>query len=217
MMKKELEQVLADIEKYKQVDEVILIGVSKTQTMDNIKKLVDLGVSHLGENRPQELRDKYDLHEVDVNWHMIGRLQSNKIKYVINRACLIHSVASQELMQQINKEAAKHNKIMDILLQVNTANEDSKQGFASEEDLKDALMFAKELNNISVKGLMCMAPLEETNLEVVEETFRKAKALYDKYHDNFIYLSMGMSIDYQIALKHGANMLRIGSLLFKED
>lgn len=216
-MKKELEQVLKDIDEYKIVDKVTLVGVSKTQSMEAIKKLVALGVKDLGENRPQELRDKYDLNEVDVNWHMIGRLQSNKIKYVIKRASLIHSVASNELMAQIDKEAAKNEIVVNILLQINTANEDSKQGFSSEEALKEALEFSKTLNNIKVKGLMCMAPLEETNVEIVEKTFKKAKYLYDRYNDNFEYLSMGMSLDYKIALKHGANMLRIGSLLFKED
>lgn len=215
-MKNELKQVLDDIKKYKIVEKVTLVGVSKTQSVEDIKKLVDLGIKDLGENRPQELRDKYDLID-NVNWHMIGRLQSNKIKYVINKACLIHSVASLVLMQQIDKEAAKHNVEVDILLQVNTANEDAKQGFSSEDELKNALDYSKTLSNIKVKGLMCMAPLEETNVEVVEKTFEKAKAWYDKYNDNFEYLSMGMSLDYKIALKHGSNMLRIGSLLFIED
>lgn len=214
-MKKELEEVLNNIEKYKVVDDVTLIGVSKTRSMDEIKKLVALGVANLGENRPQELRDKYDLHEVDANWHMIGRLQSNKIKYVINRAVLIHSIADVKLLQEINEAALKNDKVMEVLLQINTSNEDSKQGF-SEESLKDALTYAKELTNIKVVGLMCMAPLVDDEA-IINETFKLAKTWYDKYNDDFKYLSMGMSHDYIIALKNGANMLRIGSLLFQED
>ena len=214
-MKKELEQVIKDIEKYKIVDEVILVGVSKTQAMADIEKLVNLGVTNLGENRPQELRDKYDLKQVDVNWHMIGRLQANKIKYVINRACLIHSIADKKLLDEINEAALKNNKVMDVLVQINTSDEDSKQGL-DEKGLIELLAYAKGLENVKVVGLMCMAPLVEDEV-IINETFKLAKEWYDKYNDNFKYLSMGMSHDYILALKHGANMLRIGSLLFKED
>lgn len=214
-VKKELEQVLKNIEQYKIVDKVTLVGVSKTRTMAEIKKLVALGVDNLGENRPQELRDKYDLKEVTVNWHMIGRLQSNKIKYVINRASLIHSVAELSLMDEVNNHALKNDKVVDILLQINPYCEISKQGF-NEVELQEALMKAKALTNLNVKGLMCMAPLSEDET-VIENTFAKAKIWYDKYNDNFEYLSMGMSNDYILALKHGSNMLRIGSLLFQED
>ncbi|MDF9867798.1 pyridoxal phosphate enzyme (YggS family) [Bacilli bacterium PM5-3] len=214
-MKKELEQVLSDIEKYKIVDEVTLVGVSKTQPMDLIEKLVALGVDNLGENRPQELRDKVDMNIVEAKWHMIGRLQSNKIKYVINRACLIHSVADKKLLSEINEAALKNDKVMEVLVQVNTSNEDSKQGL-NENELVEILEYAKELKNTVVVGLMCMAPLVDDEA-IINETFKIAKQWYDKYNDNFKYLSMGMSHDYVIALKNGANMLRIGSLLFKED
>lgn len=214
-MKKELEQVLSDIEKYKTVDKVTLVGVTKTRTVDEIKKLVALGVTNLGENRPQELRDKFD-DIADVNWHMIGRLQSNKIKYVINRASLIHSIADIDLLQKVDAAALKNNKIMNVLLQVNTSAEESKQGF-DEDELLSALESAKNMPNIRVVGLMCMAPLNEGD-EVVDKTFANAKRLYDIYKtDEFEYLSMGMSTDYRIALKNGANLLRVGSLLFKED
>lgn len=214
-MKKELEQVLNDIEQFKTVDHVTLVGVSKTRTVEEIKKLVALGINNLGENRPQELRDKYD--EVDnVNWHMIGRLQSNKIKYVINRACLIHSIADIELLSKVNDAAIKNDKIMEVLLQVNTSAEASKQGF-DEDELEGALKQAQMMSNVSVVGLMCMAPLAEGD-DVVDKTFANAKRLYDTYRtENFKYLSMGMSTDYKIALKNGANLLRIGSMLFTED
>lgn len=214
-MKKELEQVLKDIEQYKTVDNVVLVGVTKTRSVAEINKLVALGVTNLGENRPQELRDKYD-EITNVSWHMIGRLQSNKIKYVINRASLIHSVADFELLEKINDAALKNNKTMEVLLQVNTSLEESKQGF-DESELSDALSKAKELSNVIVVGLMCMAPLAMGD-DVIDKTFANAKRLYDENKtDTFKYLSMGMSTDYKIALKNGANMLRIGSMLFKED
>ena len=213
-MKKEVAQVIKDIETYKQVAQVTIVGVTKTRTIEEIKKLVALGIDNLGENRPQELRDKYDQISA-VKWHMIGRLQSNKIKYVINRAVLIHSIADVELLKEINEAALKNNKIMEVLLQVNTSNEDSKQGF-TEPELVKALEKARQLTNIKVVGLMCMAPLVADE-EIINETFSLAKQWYDKYDDNFKYLSMGMSHDYILALKNGANMLRIGSLLFQED
>lgn len=214
-MKKQLKEVLNNIEKYKCVDDVTIVGVSKHQSVEDIQKLVDLGISNLGENRPQELRDKYDLIKGNVKWHMIGRLQSNKIKYVINRVVLIHSVADLDLLAKIDEAALKNNLIMNVLLQVNTSQEASKQGF-NEEELQEALAYAKTLPNIKVQGLMCMAPLVDDE-KVVNDTFALAKLWYDKYNDDFKYLSMGMSHDYVLALKNGANMLRIGSLLFQED
>ncbi|MDR3215498.1 MAG: YggS family pyridoxal phosphate-dependent enzyme [Bacilli bacterium] len=215
-MKKELQQVINDINKYKTVPEVTLVGVSKTRTIAEINKLVALGITNLGENRPQELRDKYDLIK-NVKWHMIGRLQENKIKYVIERACLIHSGASLKLIKAINKEALKYKLVKDILIQINTSDEESKQGFNLDE-LADILIECQALSNINVVGLMVMAPLVEDD-DLIEETFKKAKEAYDLYQDlyQFKYLSMGMSHDYRLALKCGANMLRIGSLLFEED
>lgn len=214
-MKKELAEVLSNIEKYKCVDEVTIVGVSKHQSVADIQKLVDLGIHNLGENRPQELRDKYDLINGDVKWHMIGRLQSNKIKYVINRVVLIHSIADLDLLTKVDEAAQKNNLIMEVLLQVNTSNEDSKQGF-NEIELQEALKYAKKLTNVKVRGLMCMAPLVDDDT-IVNETFALAKKWYDLYNDDFKYLSMGMSHDYILALKNGANMLRIGSLLFTQD
>jgi len=214
-MKKELEQILDNIEKYKCVDKVTIVGVSKTQPIDKMEKLISLGINNLGENRPQELRDKYDLIKEDINWHMIGRLQSNKIKYVINRACLIHSVADMKLLDDINNAALKNDKVMEVLFQVNTAQEETKQGL-DEGELVDLLAHAKTLTNVEVVGLMCMAPLVEDE-DIINETFKLTKEWYDKYNEGFKYLSMGMSHDYILALKHGANMLRIGSLLFTDD
>ncbi|WP_423362996.1 YggS family pyridoxal phosphate-dependent enzyme [Mycoplasma sp. P36-A1] len=213
-MIKQLEEVRKNIELYKTVDDVVLVGVTKRQSMDDIKKLVSLGVSNLGENRPQELRDKYDLNEVDANWHMIGRLQANKIKYVIDRCVLIHSVDDEKLMKAINDEAFKKNKIMDILIQINPSEEESKQG-VDKQGLADLVAFSKTLDNVNVVGCMCMAPLTDDKT-IVNNTFALAKQWFDDYVD-FKYLSMGMSHDYILALQNGSNMLRIGSLLFLED
>lgn len=213
-MIKQLEQVRKDIEEYKIVDEVTLVGVTKTRTMEEIKKLYDLGVDNLGENRPQELRDKYDLHEIDAKWHMIGRLQANKIKYVIDRAVLIHSVGDEKLLQEINDEAAKRDKVMDVLIQLNTSGEESKQG-VDQVGLKELVDLAQTLDNVNVVGCMVMAPFVDDE-QIVNDTFAKAKEWYDQY-PQFKYLSMGMSHDYILALKNGANMLRVGSLLFEED
>lgn len=214
-MEKQLTKIIENIEKYKSVDNVHLVGVSKYRSVEDIKKLYDLGIKDLGENRPQEFRDKYDLLPHDIRWHLIGRLQANKIKYLIGKVYLIHSVADVKLLAEIDEAALRAGEVMNILLQVNTANEESKQGF-NEKDLKDALQYASTLSHVKVLGLMCMAPIADDI--IVEQTFLKAKEWYDKYNTGeFKYLSMGMSNDYIIALKCGSNMLRIGSLLFEED
>lgn len=214
-MIKELKQVKADIVQYSVVDEVTLVAVTKNQKVADIQKLVDLGVTDLGENRPQELRDKYDVFP-KVNWHMIGRLQRNKIKYLIERVTLIHSVASADILNEINKQAGKHDKIMKVLLQVSPSQEESKQGLTYDE-LKTLLDYAQALPYIRIKGLMCMAPIASD--DEVYQVFMEARKWYDEFKDeyHFDYLSMGMSSDYILALKAGANMLRVGSLLFQPD
>lgn len=214
-MIKELKKVKADIVQYSVVDEVTLVAVTKNQGVTDIEKLVDLGITDLGENRPQELRDKYD-EIANVNWHMIGRLQRNKIKYLIERVTLIQSVASADILKEINKQAGKHDKMMSVLLQVSPSQEESKQGVDYDE-LKTLLDYAQALPYVRVKGLMCMAP--RTSDDEVYQVFMEARKWYDEFKDqyHFDYLSMGMSGDYILALKAGANMLRIGSLLFQPD
>jgi PLP dependent protein len=212
---KALKQVKADIVQYSVVDEVTLVAVTKNQELSDIKKLVDLGVTDLGENRPQELRDKYDAIP-KTHWHMIGRLQRNKIKYLIDRVTLIHSIASADILNEINKQAGKHNKIMSVLLQVSPSQEESKQGLDYDE-LETLLDYAQALPFIKVEGLMCMAPIASD--DEVYQVFMEARKWYDDFKDeyHFQYLSMGMSSDYVLALQAGANMLRIGSLLFQPD
>lgn len=214
-MEKQLIEILNDINKYKTVDKVILVGVTKTRTIEEINKLVNYGVNILGENKPQELRDKYDSKLIDASWHFIGRLQSNKIKYVVKRVDLIHSIASKKLLDEVNQQAIKDNCKIEVLLQVNPSNDENKQGLDESEIVE---ILKENYSNVKIVGLMSMAPLTNDE-QVIRLTFTKAKELYDKYADeyDFKYLSMGMSHDYKIALECGSNMIRIGSKLFEEE
>lgn len=211
-MKETYLKLLDDIKKYKTVDNVVLVAVSKTQAITKIRELNELGINIFGENKAQELKDKYDQNKVDCQWHYIGRLQSNKIKYVCPRVSIIQSVATIELLEEINNYCAKYNLIMECLLQVNPLNEATKQGFNALE--VDSIMTnCKVYKNIKIQGLMCMAPFDDVD-DIVNRTFKAAKNIYDLY--DFKYLSMGMSQDYIKALQNGSNMLRIGSMLFEK-
>ncbi len=201
-------------------NEVTLIAVSKTKPLSMIEEAYAAGMSEFGENKPQEMRDKARLMEMPVYWHMIGCLQSNKIKYVVGTACMIHSVDSLELAQGIEKEAAKKELIMDILLEVNMAEEDSKHGFSA-KDVLYAVQEVAKLPHIRLRGLMTVAPYTE----YAEENriyFKKMKELLvdinEKNIDNVCMdsLSMGMSSDYEVAIEEGATMVRIGTGIFGE-
>ena len=199
-------------------EEVKLIAVTKTRTAEEINEAVDGGITDIGENKVQEIMDKYDRVK-PVRWHMIGHLQTNKVKYIIDKVSLIHSVDSMRLAEEIDKRAGQHGKSMDILVQVNVANEESKFGIAAEETgslIRDILDRCK---NIRIKGLMCIAPFED-NPEDAGIYFGQVKKLFDEYssieHPNldFKYLSMGMSNDYEVAIKKGSNMIRVGTAIF---
>jgi len=203
---------------------VTLVAVSKTKPVEDILELYNLGQRDFGENYVQELVEKYEQLPEDIRWHFIGHLQSNKVKYIAPFVSLIHSVDSEKLLQEINKEAKKNNRIIDCLLEVYIAKEESKFGL-NEEELQTLITRISDVNstdsfkNISVKGLMGMASFTDDK-KVVKEEFRQLKSLFDKYsrftiHDSpFTILSMGMSADYEIAIDEGSNMVRIGSLLF---
>jgi PLP dependent protein len=203
---------------------VTLVAVSKTKPVEDILELYNLGQRDFGENYVQELVEKYEQLPEDIRWHFIGHLQSNKVKYIAPFVSLIHSVDSEKLLQEINKEAKKNNRIIDCLLEVYIAKEESKFGL-NEEELQTLITRISDVNstdsfkNISVKGLMGMASFTDDK-KVVKEEFRQLKSLFDKYsrftiHDSpFTILSMGMSADYEIAIYEGSNMVRIGSLLF---
>ena len=200
---------------------VTLVAVSKTKPVEDILELYNLGQRDFGENYVQELVEKCEQLPKDIRWHFIGHLQSNKVKHIAPFVSLIHSVDSEKLLKEINKEAKKNNRIIDCLLEVYIAKEESKFGLNEEElqALITRISDANSFNNISVKGLMGMASFTDDK-EVVRKEFAQVKFLFDKYsqftthHSSFTILSMGMSADYEIAIDEGGNMVRIGSLLF---
>jgi pyridoxal phosphate enzyme (YggS family) len=198
--------------------ELLLIAVTKTRTTDEINEAIDLGITDIGENKVQEILSKYDDIK-PVRWHMIGHLQTNKVKYIIDKVSLIHSVDSMKLALEIDKRAKQHNKTMDILIQVNPASEDSKFGLLSNETESMIENVLESCPNIRIKGLMTIAPKTD-NPEEIREYFKEMKNLYQKYsqmvhpHIDFKYLSMGMSGDFQVAIEEGANALRIGTSIF---
>jgi len=179
-----------------------------------------LGCTHVGENRVQEAKEKQMLYTgPKLIWHLIGHLQVNKVRQAVPMFDLIHSVDSKKLLDEIEKVAAKHDKVQDILLQVNVAREASKSGM-SVEDFPDIRDYAKTLPHVRVKGLMCMAPFFE-NPEDARPIFRVAHALYEDMKGYFPdgdiqYLSMGMTHDFEIALQEGANIVRVGTAIFGE-
>lgn len=199
------------IQKELQAKAVTLVAVSKTKPVEDILELYELGHRDFGENYVQELVDKEAQLPKDIRWHFIGHLQSNKVKYIAPFVHLIHGVDSFKLLQEIDKQAKKQNRIIDCLLQVYIAKEETKFGL-DENELAEVLM--RELVNARVCGLMGMASFSD-DMELVRSEFRYLKTLFDK-QPKLQTLSMGMSGDYTIAVEEGSNMVRIGSLLFGE-
>lgn len=199
-------------------DEVTLIAVSKTKPIEDLQAVYDLNIRDFGENKVQELKDKIEVMPKDMKWHMIGHLQRNKVKYIIGKVELIHSVDSLRLAEEISKQAKKNNVNADILVEVNIGDEDSKFGISTDEVIELVKDIAK-LENISIKGLMCVAPYV-VDSEENRPLFHKIKDLsVDIMKENIdnvsmSILSMGMSNDYQVAIEEGATMVRIGSNLF---
>ncbi|HMD00560.1 MAG TPA: YggS family pyridoxal phosphate-dependent enzyme [Ferruginibacter sp.] len=198
-----------------------LIAVSKTKPVEDIKALYDLGHRDFGENYVQELTEKYELLPKDIRWHFIGHLQSNKVKYIAPFIHLIHVVDSENLLKEIDKQAKKNDRIIDCLLQVYIAKEETKFGL-EESELEQLIANAKQYSNVCIKGLMGMASFSNDQNQVRKE-FHHLRMIFDKYapsfniqHSTFKIVSSGMSSDYKIALEEGSNMVRIGSLLFGE-
>ena len=215
-------EVYQSIKQELDAKQVTLVAVSKIKPVEDILKLYELGQRDFGENYVQELVDKQAQLPKDIRWHFIGHLQSNKVKYIAPFVHLIHGVDSFKLLKEINKEAAKNNRVIDVLLQVHIAQEETKFGL-DEEELKtiynknsDGL---HELKNVRICGFMGMASFSD-DLEKVRGELRSLKSLFDWYADvpivnsQFSILSMGMSGDYKIAIEEGSTMVRIGSLLF---
>ncbi len=200
-----------------ELNDVKLIAATKYVGIDEINKLENLGVMYFGENRVQAFLEKYQKYNGNCKFHMIGTLQPNKVKYIIDKVDLIHSVDSYSLIKEIEKQANKHNLVMKVLIQVNIAKEESKHGFKVEE-IEEVFDTLKNYPHIKVKGLMMMAPnieAEKTReyFKLTQDLFNKLKIKYPEY--SLTELSMGMSNDYKIALEYGATMVRIGSSLFK--
>lgn len=200
--------------------QVTLVAVSKIQPVQAILKLYESGQRDFGENYVQELVDKQAALPKDIRWHFIGHLQSNKVKYIAPFVQLIHGVDSFKLLKEINKEAGKNNRVIDVLLQVHIAQEETKFGLNEEElNLIISEFENLKMTNVKVCGLMGMASFSE-DLEKVRGELRSLKTLFDKYSSLSIancqmsILSMGMSGDYEIAIEEGSTMVRIGSLLF---
>lgn len=198
--------------------EVTLISVSKTKPVEMLQEAYDAGSRDFGENKPQEIKEKYPQLPADIRWHMIGHLQRNKIKYIIDKVCMIHSVDSLRLAGAIDEEAKKHGIVMPVLIEVNVAEEESKFGVHLDE-AESLIRQINKLSNIQVQGLMTIAPFTE-NAEDNRIYFRKLRNLYvdikDKNIDNvnMCNLSMGMTGDYEVAVEEGATMVRVGTGIF---
>jgi hypothetical protein len=197
---------------------VTLIAVSKTKPVEMLREAYDYGCRDFGENKVQELVDKYDVLPKDIRWHMIGHLQTNKVKYIVDKVYLIHSVDSLKLANEISKEAVKKNVTVNILIEVNVANEETKFGTTC-EDVKQLVREIAQLPNVCIKGLMTIAPIVE-NAEQNRAIFSKLNELaVDIDNENIDnvgmnILSMGMTGDYPVAVSEGATYVRVGTGIF---
>lgn len=199
-------------------DKIDIIAVTKTVEVDIIKEALKVGLKNIGENKVQELVRKYDIIGEGPNYHMIGHLQTNKVKYIIDKVSLIHSLDRMSLAQELDKRAKKNNINVNALIQVNVAEEESKFGLKGEEVIPFIESISK-FENLKIKGLMTIAPFAE-DPEDIRWVFRSLKELRDKINEKnypnveMNILSMGMTNDYKIAIEEGANMIRIGTALF---
>ena len=225
MLKENLEKVEENIQAAcdragRKRDEVTLIAVSKTKPVEMLQEAYDLGVRINGENKAQELASKYEVLPKDIHWHMIGHMQRNKVKYIIDKVDLIHSVDSVRLAETIDKEAAKKGIVVNVLLEVNMAKEDTKFGLMPEE-VMDFIHEIVRFQHIKVQGLMTIAPFVENPEEnrIHFANLRKlsvdiAKEKVDNV--NMSILSMGMTNDFEVAIEEGATMVRVGTGIFGE-
>ena len=223
MLKENLTEVEAKIEQAcknagRDRDEVTLIAVSKTKPVTMLQEIYEQGIRCFGENKVQEMVEKYEEMPKDIKWHMIGHLQRNKVKYIIDKSSLIHSVDSYRLAEEINIQAKKKNVVMPILIEVNIAKEDSKFGIYTEDSIQLVDEIAK-LENIAVKGLMTIAPYvedPEENLQYFRNINQLSVDITNKNIDNVSMdiLSMGMTGDYTVAIEEGATMVRVGTGIF---
>ena len=199
-------------------EEIKLVAVTKTATIEQIKEAISAGVKIIGENKVQEAKEKYQILSADIEWHLVGHLQTNKVKYAIEIFDCIHSVDSIKLAQEIDKRSLQFGKTTNVLLEVNVSGEETKYGIKPEE-VEPFLKEISEFSRIRVRGLMTIAPIAEDK-EEVRPYFRKLRELSEEIKNKNIknvkmdYLSMGMTEDFEVAIEEGANMVRIGRGIF---
>ena len=225
MLKENLEEVEEKIAKAceragRAREEVTLIAVSKTKPVEMLQEIYDEGIRDFGENKVQELTEKYEVMPKDMKWHMIGHLQRNKVKYLVGKVQLIHSVDSLRLAEQIEKEFAKADEIANVLIEVNMAQEESKFGITSQET-EELIREIAKLPHVRIQGLMTIAPFTdnpETNRVYFKNMKKLSVDINNKNIDNVSMnvLSMGMTGDYQVAIEEGATMVRVGTGIFGE-
>jgi len=200
---------------------VTLVAVSKTKPNTDIEKLYNVGQRIFGENKVQELVDKQEALPKDIQWHLIGHLQTNKVKYIAPFVSLIHSIDSFKLLKEVNKQGEKNDRVIDCLLQFHIAEEDSKFGLSMDD--ANEILYSKEfveMRNVSIVGVMGMATFTDNKLQVsnefrnLESYFNVLKSHYFKFNDGFKEISMGMSGDYKLAIEEGSTMVRVGSSIF---
>ncbi|MDD6219044.1 MAG: YggS family pyridoxal phosphate-dependent enzyme [Selenomonadaceae bacterium] len=199
-------------------DHVLLVAVTKNHDIYAMREAIDTGITHVGENRVQEAKEKHETLDRDVVWHLIGHLQTNKAKQAVKLFDMIHSIDSIHLAEAVNSAAAGIDKVQDVLVQVNLAREESKTGVDIDE-LDELLYRVDELDNLRLRGLMLIAPNYE-DVEDCRPLFRKMREIFEKVKEmplktaNIEYLSMGMTHDYKIAIEEGANIVRVGTAIF---
>ena len=212
MIKDRLESLYHEL-----TEDIDLVAVSKTKTIEDIMNAYNYGQRLFGENRALELTEKYNKLPKDIKWNMIGHLQSNKVKFIASFVDLIHSLDSMKLAKEINRQAEKNNRIINCLIQIKISKDDSKYG-VSINDLNEFYKYTNNLKFVNVVGLMGMASLTNDD-DVIKNEFKSISSMYSKIKlvdKNFKYLSIGMSNDYKLAINEGGNMIRIGSRIFGE-
>ena len=214
-------EIINSCKKVNRENKINLIAVTKTVDIDAINEAIESGITDVGENKPQELARKYDVIGDKVRWHQIGSLQTNKVKYIIDKVYMIHSIDRLSLCEEIQKRAEKINKTINCLIQVNISEEESKQGISKDEAIDFIKTISKKYKNIKVKGLMTMAPYTEDE-SIIRDTFKGLKDLSEEIsRENIenVYmdeLSMGMSNDFKIAVEEGSTLVRVGTYIFGE-
>jgi len=212
MIKDRLESLYHEL-----TEDIDLVAVSKTKTIEDIMNAYNYGQRLFGENRALELTEKYNKLPKDIKWNMIGHLQSNKVKFIASFVDLIHSLDSMKLAKEINRQAEKNNRIINCLIQIKISKDDSKYG-VSFNDFNEFYKYTNNLKFVNVVGLMGMASLTNDD-DVIKNEFKSISSMYSKIKlvdKNFKYLSIGMSNDYKLAINEGGNMIRIGSRIFGE-